>query len=55
VAAAHRDGEDGPDLEPVDEEPAASGEFDEIDALLARTAKVTQFAGAFPAPRENLG
>ena len=32
----YREGEDGPDLEPVDEEPAASGEFDEIDALLAR-------------------
>jgi hypothetical protein len=51
----HHTGEDGPNLEPVDEESAASGEFDEIDALLARTAKVTRSVGAFPAPRENLG
>ena len=55
VAPPDRDGEDGPDVEPLDEEPAASGEFDEIDALLARTAKVMQSPGAFPAPRENLG
>jgi hypothetical protein len=39
----------------VDEKPVALGEFDEIDALLARTAKVTQSAGVFFAPRENLG
>jgi hypothetical protein len=51
----HQDGEDGQNLEPVNEEPLSSGEFDEIDALLVRTAKVTQSAGAFPAPRENLG
>jgi len=55
AATARRDGKDGPDLEPVDEEPAASSEFDEIDALLARTTKVTQSAGAFPVLRENLG
>ena len=55
AATHYRDGEDGLDLELVDEEPAASGEFDEIDALLARTAKVTRTVGAFPAPRENLG
>ena len=46
---------EGPALEPLDEEPAASGEFDEIDALLARTAKVIESPGASPAPRENLG
>ena len=51
----HHIGEEGPNLEPLDEEPTASGEFDEIDALLARTAKVVESAGAFPAPRENLG
>ena len=55
VATLYRDGEDGPDLEPVDEEPAVSGEFDEIDALLAWTAKVLQSPGVSPAPRENLG
>src|ERR1019366_7662766 len=42
VATPYRDGEDGLDLEPVDEEPAASGEFDDIDALLSGTAKVMQ-------------
>jgi hypothetical protein len=55
AATPYRDGEDGPDLEPMDEELVASGEFDEIDALLARTAKVVQSPGVSPAPRENYG
>ena len=55
ATADHHEGEDGPDLEPVDEEPAASGEFDEIDALLARTSMVMQSDEAFPARRENPG
>ena len=48
AATPYRDDEDGPDVEPVDEEPAASGEFDEIDALLARTAKVFNLRERFP-------
>ena len=55
VAPPYCDEDEGPALEPVDEEPASSGEFDEIDALLARTAKVLQSPGVSPAPRENLG
>ncbi len=55
VAPLYCDEDEGPALEPVDEEPASSGEFDEIDALLARTAKVLQSPGVSPAPRENLG
>ena len=55
VAPPYCDEDEGPALEPVDEELAASGEFDEIDALLARTAKVLQSPGVSPAPRENLG
>ena len=55
ATADHHDGEDGPELDPMDEEAASLGEFDEIDALLARTAKVMQSPETMPPPRENLG
>ncbi len=53
VPPACKDSEEEPQLESGEKEPASSSEFEEIDALLARTSTPKQSPAAAPMMRES--